>query len=102
MDRVRERLPRELELEPDGFRIGEQRYDFSTHTLAFAIPHPEARDQALGVLLGRDPATLAEVWRKLPHYASYSYLVFEGTRNVDKGIWPVERSPLKVVWEAGR
>lgn len=102
MERVRERLPRALVLERDGFRIGEQRYDRATHTLAFAIPNPEARDQALGVLLGQDAAALADVWRKLPHYGSYSYLVFEGTRNVAKGTWPVERSPLKVVWDEGR
>jgi hypothetical protein len=34
--------------------------------------------------------------RKLPHYHKYSYLAFEGDEpvNVDKGRWPVTRSPL--------
>jgi aminopeptidase N len=34
--------------------------------------------------------------RKLPHYHKYSYLAFEGDEpvNVDKGRWPVTRSPM--------
>jgi aminopeptidase N len=34
--------------------------------------------------------------RKLPHYGSYSYLVFHGEENVDKGRWVVESSPLRL------
>jgi hypothetical protein len=43
---------------------------------------PEAAEAALAIA------------RKLPHYATYSYLVFEGTKNVEKGIWRVGPSPL--------
>jgi aminopeptidase N len=39
--------------------------------------------QALGALL-----------RPLPHYGSRSYLVFDGRRAIDKGVWPATRSPL--------
>lgn len=39
--------------------------------------------QALGALL-----------RPLPHYGSRSYLVFDGRRAIDKGIWQATRSPL--------
>jgi aminopeptidase N len=39
--------------------------------------------QALGALL-----------RPLPHYGSRSYLVFDGRRAIDKGIWSATRSPL--------
>jgi hypothetical protein len=34
------------------------------------------------------------VARKVPHYGKYSYLVFSGEKNVTKGVWPVETSPL--------
>ena len=56
--------------------------------------HPE--DMSLGVLVfGANPeGTVIDVARKLPHYGKYSYLVFLGSRNVDKGIWDVESSPL--------
>jgi aminopeptidase N len=39
--------------------------------------------------------------RKLPHYHKYSYLAFEGDEpvNVDKGRWPVTRSPMTALLE---
>ncbi len=39
--------------------------------------------------------------RKLPHYHKYSYLAFEGDEpvNVDKGRWPVTRSPMTAMIE---
>jgi hypothetical protein len=41
-------------------------------------------------------AQVAGLARKLPHYHKYSYLAFEGDEpvNVDKGRWPVTRSPM--------
>jgi hypothetical protein len=38
------------------------------------------------------------VARKIPHYGKYSYLVFRGDRNREKGVWPVVSSPLIVQW----
>ncbi|MBC6961989.1 MAG: M20/M25/M40 family metallo-hydrolase, partial [Nitrosomonas sp.] len=46
------------------------------------------------------PAAITELARKLPHYRKYSYLVFEDSgkseelNNINKGQWPVTRSPL--------
>lgn len=37
---------------------------------------------------------LQALLRPLPHYGGKSYLVFEGRRAVDTGIWPVLQSPL--------
>jgi aminopeptidase N len=41
-------------------------------------------------------AQVAGLARKLPHYHKYSYLAFDGDEpvNVDKGRWPVTRSPM--------
>jgi len=39
------------------------------------------------------------VARKITHYGKYSYLAFQQGKNKDKGIWPVEKSPLVVEWE---
>ena len=36
-----------------------------------------------------DAASLRAISRRLPHYGSRSYLVFDGTRAVDVGTWPV-------------
>ncbi|MBM3318119.1 MAG: hypothetical protein FJY75_09755, partial [Candidatus Eisenbacteria bacterium] len=102
MARVREAAPRLLALDGEGFCIGEDVFSYTTHTLACVLGHPGVPDAAVGLLLGGDPGDWPEIWRRLPHYGSYSYLVFEGGRNVAKGAWPVERSPLKVVWEGGQ
>ena len=37
---------------------------------------------------------LQALLRPLPHYGRRSYMVFEGRRAIDKGIWPAENSPL--------
>jgi hypothetical protein len=37
--------------------------------------------------------------RKIPHYGKYSYLVFDGARNVSKGIWSTSESPMRVALE---
>jgi peptidase M28-like protein/PDZ domain-containing protein/peptidase M1-like protein len=46
-------------------------------------------------------AQVAGLTRKLPHYHKYSYLAFEGDEpiNVDKGRWPVSRSPMSAMLE---
>jgi hypothetical protein len=102
MERVRESAPRMLAIDGEAFRLGDETFSRATHTLVCVLPHPTAPDAAVGLLIGGDTQALPEVWRKLPHYGSYSYLVFEGARNVAKGAWPIERSPLKVVWEEER
>jgi len=47
------------------------------------------------VVLTEDSESLPRVGQLVPHYGKYSYLVFEGARNVGKGQWPVGDSPLR-------
>ncbi len=47
------------------------------------------------VVLSDDPASLPRIGQLAPHYGKYSYLVFEGAKNVGKGQWPTVGSPLK-------
>lgn len=89
-------LPPEVQLGNVDFSIGGKTFSRSDHTLVLALPHPNNAAEALGLLLGGDEVSAVGIWRKLPHYGKYSYLVFEGTRNVAKGSWTVGASPLKV------
>jgi len=68
------------------------------HAVVVMARHPANPDQALGWLAADEPAALAGLGRKLPHYGRYSYLAFTGTEptNVLKGQWPVVDSPLSV------
>ena len=55
---------------------------------------PDGRPYA--VVSARDPEALQALQRGLPHYGKQSWLIFEGARAQDKGIWParVERLHL--------
>jgi hypothetical protein len=48
------------------------------------------------VVLPADASVVEALGRKLPHYGVYSYLVFDGETNVDKGSWAVTNSPLRL------
>ena len=47
----------------------------------------DAKNRSYVVVAARDAAALAALQRGLPHYGRQSWLVFEGARAVDKGVW---------------
>ncbi|WP_085557357.1 M1 family metallopeptidase [Azospirillum agricola] len=47
------------------------------------------------VVSGADAAALQALLRPLPHYGRQSWLVFDGARAADRGVWPVGDSPLR-------
>ncbi|MFH1143005.1 MAG: M1 family aminopeptidase, partial [Candidatus Eisenbacteria bacterium] len=101
LDRLRPLLPDGFSIEPDGFRVEGVLHERAKSTLVLALPNPQLPEEAIGLVLSGEAQAVPAVWRKLPHYGKYSYLVFHGTENVAKGIWEADRSPLKVVWEEG-
>jgi aminopeptidase N len=36
----------------------------------------------------KDAAALQALMRPLPHYGGHSYLIFDGARAIEKGVWP--------------
>jgi aminopeptidase N len=54
----------------------------------WAARAPDGRPYA--VISARDATALQALQRGLPHYGRQSWLVFEGTRAQDKGIWPAQ------------
>jgi hypothetical protein len=51
-------------------------------------------DHPVLVVTADNSQALQDLLRPLPHYGSRSYLVFDGRRAIDKGIWPATRSRL--------
>ncbi|KAA0582802.1 M1 family aminopeptidase [Azospirillum sp. Sh1] len=49
------------------------------------------------VVSGADAEALRALVRPLPHYGRQSWLVFEGAKAVDRGVWAVGDSPLRRV-----
>ncbi len=64
--------------------------------LCFVTRDPENPQLAWTVFLPGDMKHALAVGRKLPHYSKYSYLLFEGADNVDRGLWPIPNSPLRM------
>ena len=91
-------FPGTLQVDGDEVTLQGERFDLRRHTLVCSFPNPAAPEEAIGWIAGGDGTEYAALWRKLPHYGKYSYLVFEGSQNVAKGSWQVEHSPMKVAW----
>jgi aminopeptidase N len=54
-----------------------------------------AQGQPALVVSAADAAALQALLRPLPHYGRQSWLVFDGARAVDRGVWPPGDSPLR-------
>ncbi len=87
-----------LVITPNRFRYREAAYDREGHTYVGVYPHPDQSELIVAVYLFGQAEDRLKVTTKVPHYGRYSYLIFEKTRNVAKGTWPVNRSPLIHVW----
>lgn len=77
-------------------RLDQQVYQQAKHAIVLTARQPEDPDSTLLWVASDHPEAIAELARKLPHYRKYSYLAFESDElnNVNKGQWPVTRSPL--------
>ncbi|MBK7674598.1 MAG: hypothetical protein IPJ27_07405 [Candidatus Accumulibacter sp.] len=51
---------------------------------------------ALAVISANDAEALRALLRPLPHYGSQSWLVFDGGRAIERGIWPMIDPPVPV------
>ncbi|MBV6423230.1 MAG: hypothetical protein NAOJABEB_01020 [Steroidobacteraceae bacterium] len=67
-------------------------------SVVFARRHPANVAKAVGFIALGSAAAAPALAGKLPHYGKYSYLVFEGdeAKNVVKGEWSADESPLRV------
>jgi hypothetical protein len=50
----------------------------------------------IAVISARNTEALRAIARALPHYGSQSYLVFEGSKVVSRGVWPVQAPLVRV------
>jgi aminopeptidase N len=55
----------------------------------------DAKQRPYVVVAARDAASLKALERGLPHYGKQSWLVFEGARAAEKGIWPPHAESTK-------
>ncbi|MBF0444553.1 MAG: M1 family peptidase [Magnetococcales bacterium] len=80
-------------------------YDDRKEITVLVGNNPEDEKSALVQVIGKPesfPQLLPIIARKLPHYGSYSYLVFSAPDGINKlkGQWPSTGSPLSVTFDA--
>lgn len=77
-------------------QIAGKKIEKKGHSIVFTNRNSLNPDHALTWLATDNPAAIAGLGRKLPHYGRYSYLAFKGEAptNVLKGLWPTPHSPL--------
>jgi aminopeptidase N len=96
MDRLLAPLKDEIEITEKTVRVGDSTYTLEGNTLVFAVRNPNDERLGLGVVLTQDPEALKGLAGRLPHYSSYSYLLFDKDKPIVKGVWKERRSPLRV------
>jgi aminopeptidase N len=47
-----------------------------------------AQGQSIALVAASDAPSLAALVRPLPHYGSRSYVLFEGAKAIEMGVWP--------------
>jgi len=94
-DPVPEFVAQQLNLADDSLSLAGVNYPRQGHTFVLSGQGWRSFERYL-VVLSDDYESLPRIGQLLPHYGKYSYLVFSGTRNIGKGKWLVDSSPLKV------
>ncbi|MFN7087372.1 MAG: M1 family metallopeptidase [Burkholderiales bacterium] len=59
---------------------------------------PDSKDGVpVAVVSARDAASLVALMRPLPHYGAQSYLAFDGSRAIERGVWPAPGRLIPVI-----
>jgi hypothetical protein len=91
-------IPDRVTIRPDSFRLNETLYEKPSDAFFGVFEHPTNSDRMAALFMPLSPQYAELVARKITHYGKYSYLAFQSGKNLDKGIWPVEKSPLVYEW----
>ena len=88
--------PPMLKLNPQGFALDPGGEVGGADAFFGVFAHPHQPGRVLALLLPLSPDHAERVAAKITHYGRYSYLVFRGDRNLARGWWPVEASPVSI------
>jgi hypothetical protein len=92
-------LQKIAEIEAARMSHGIIKYDKPFDTFFGVFEHPATANRIAALFMPLSPQYADVVARKITHYGKYSYLAFQSGKNLDKGIWPAETSPLVYEWE---
>ncbi len=93
------KMPARITVQSDSFVLNDRRYDKAADTIWGVFEHPTATKRVAALFMPLSVQYAEVVARKITHYGKYSYLAFQGDKNLAKGIWPMETSPLIYEWK---
>ncbi|MFC1602297.1 M1 family metallopeptidase [Pseudomonadota bacterium] len=79
--------------------LNKKGFSKTNHSFAVTTRNSANKQHTIGWVSAHSSAAIPHLFRKLPHYKKYSYLVFEGdaAKNIYKGKWPLDESALNVI-----
>jgi len=95
-------MPARVTIRSDSFMLNEKLYEKPFDVFFGVFGHPVTANRIAALFLPLSPQYAGMVARKITHYGKYSYLAFQSGKNQDRGIWPVEISPLVFEWDQGK
>jgi hypothetical protein len=95
-------MPARATIQSDSFSLNEKLYEKPFDTFFGVFEHPATANRIAALFMPLSPRYADVVARKITHYGKYSYLAFQSGKNLDKGIWPADSSPLVYEWEQVR
>jgi hypothetical protein len=78
----------------DKVTVAGKELDIGGRTFICTVRNPRDEVSVMAVIISGDTEHLPSILRKLPHYGRNSYLVFEGDRAMERGVWEATDSPL--------
>ncbi len=93
-----QKLPARVTIRPKSFSLDDRLYDKPSDTFFGVFEPPETTDRLVALFMPLSSRYADTVARKITHYGKYSYLAFNGDKNLAKGFWPVKTSPLVYIW----
>jgi hypothetical protein len=93
------KMPHQVSFESGSFTLNDAQYKDSSDAFFGVFHHPFNNKRIAALFIPPSKPTADIVARKITHYGKYSYLAFQSGKNMDKGVWPVEKSPLVHEWD---
>ena len=96
LERLIDKLPDGTLIDKNKVTINNKNYQGKGDFTVLTILNKFNPDKAIMIIIGFDSNSIRITGSKLIHYGKYSYLAFKDGKNIDKGIWETNDSPLIV------
>ena len=94
----------DVKINEKGVTLNNNFFEWGSHSFIFSLNRQGSKDNQIVWVVASSRKSIAGLFRKLPHYGKYGYLVFKGDapQNVVKGTWPSNGAGLSYVFKNGK